>query len=54
MKKFKKILKGERVVLKRNIPTIKIATKIFDTVDKNRNHLKTRFTREKETSKPLL
>jgi len=49
MKKFKKFLKWERVVLKRNIPTIKIATKIFDTVDKNREHLKPRFTREKET-----
>ncbi len=51
MKKFKERLIWERIILKRNKPKISIAKKMFDTVDKNREHLKTRFTREKETQK---
>ncbi len=36
---LKKILKGERITLKRSDPSIALATKIFEVVDRNRKHL---------------
>ncbi len=39
MKKFKNLLKGERIVLKLNKPTIQMANIIFEEVSKNRKHL---------------
>lgn len=37
--KFKNQLKGERVVLARTKPTLKMAREMFETVDNNRGHL---------------
>jgi ribosomal-protein-serine acetyltransferase len=34
------ILQGERISLVQNLPTIELATKMFTTIDKNRQHLK--------------
>lgn len=38
--KFKNKLIGKRIILKRNLPTIKNATMIFNVVDSDRTHLK--------------
>ncbi len=36
---LKKMLKGERITLKRSDPSIVLATKIFKAVDRNRDYL---------------
>ena len=41
--KFKNVLKGKRIVLKRTKPTLKIAEAMFNVVDENRNHLEPWF-----------
>jgi ribosomal-protein-serine acetyltransferase len=49
LKKFKQKLIWDRIILKRNKPTITIAKEIFNTVDNNREHIKPWLTREKDT-----
>jgi len=49
IKKFKNKLIGKRITLKRNLPTIKNATIIFDVVNSDRKHLKPWFPWEKNT-----
>jgi hypothetical protein len=49
--KFKKQLKGERLILKKTFPTIKTATEIFKVVDENREHLNPWFPWPKLTLK---
>lgn len=49
--KFREQLKGERLTLKRTRPTLKMATLMFDLVDKNRTHLETWFPWPKSTLK---
>ena len=40
---FRNTLKGGRLVLKRNKPTLKTAQMIFKMIDENRDHLKPRL-----------
>lgn len=49
MLKFKDELKGERIVLRKNTPTLKNAEQIFEGVKNNRQHLRPWFPWEKET-----
>jgi ribosomal-protein-serine acetyltransferase len=51
MKIFKEVIKGQRIVLKRNKPKIKIAKKIFETINTNRKHLRPWLKWEKNTLK---
>lgn len=41
--KFKSILKGERIVLKKSKPTMKLAEKVFEAIDSDRKHLEPWF-----------
>lgn len=47
--KFKNKLSGKRIILKRNLPTIKNATMIFRVIDSDREHLKPWMPWEKTT-----
>lgn len=47
--KFKDELRGKRIVLKKNTPTLKNAQHIFEAVKNNRRHLRPWFPWEKET-----
>ncbi len=49
--KFRNKLKGNRLILKRTKPTLKIATNMFQVIDKNREHLNPWFPWPKETKK---
>ncbi len=48
---FRYCLKGERIILRRYKPTIKLAKIIFSVVDSNREHLRKWFHFEKKTLK---
>jgi hypothetical protein len=48
---IKEELKGERIVLKRNAPSIELAKVMFKTIDSNREHLKKWLPWEKFTLK---
>ncbi|MCK5617643.1 GNAT family N-acetyltransferase [Candidatus Pacearchaeota archaeon] len=41
--KFKDTLEGERIVLKKSVPTMELATKVFEAVDADREHLQPWF-----------
>ncbi|MBI2448354.1 GNAT family N-acetyltransferase [Candidatus Microgenomates bacterium] len=51
MKKFKNQLFGKRIILKRTKPNLKTASIMFETIDKNREHLGKWFPWEKFTKK---
>jgi ribosomal-protein-serine acetyltransferase len=51
VEKFKDILRGKRLILKRNLPTIETAKTMFKTIDKNRKHLRPWMIWEKLTLK---
>jgi ribosomal-protein-serine acetyltransferase len=50
-KKFKNILVGKRIVLKRTRPSVSMAKIMFKTIDENRDHLRPWFSWEKPTTK---
>ena len=49
--KFKNQIKGERLILKRTKPTLKMAETMFKVVDENRKHLEPWFPWPKSTLK---
>ena len=49
--KFKNQLRGERLVLKRTMPSLKTAQTMFKAVDENREHLSRWLSRVKFTLK---
>lgn len=49
--KFKKQLKGKRLILKKTTPTLKMAEFMFKAIDENREHLEPWFTWPKFTLK---
>lgn len=51
VKKFKNKLIGERIVLKRTLPSLDLAKNMFEVIDKNRAHLASWMEWEKFTKK---